>query len=144
MAAVSGNVCRNSWRPCAPSSVSQAPRAVCPKLHYRARHLVPCRAAQEEETAVDLSGEDAAAFSAEEQTVDQWTRFFLVLGVVSGVEVRSTNYSHRMFQKSFNMSCLVRLFLFSVMLRRGSAAVRWRCTTGFPCSQDVRILGTAL
>jgi len=36
----------------------------------------------------NLVGEDAASFSLEEQTKDQWTRFFLVLGTVTTVLVR--------------------------------------------------------
>ena len=50
-----------------------------------------CRA-QTEEVAdaapVTRAGEDAAAFSLHNQTREQWTRFFAVLGVVSAVLVR--------------------------------------------------------
>lgn len=51
--------------------------------------LIHARAAQESEGgASDLIGEDAAVFSLEAQTKDQWTRFFIVLGTVMGVLVR--------------------------------------------------------
>lgn len=97
MALVTGSLRRNLWLPCSPSTVPKAPRALCPKLQNRERRLAPCRAAQEDETSIKLAGEDAAAFSAEEQTVEQWTRFFIVLGVVSSVEVR---YSRQAWKSS--------------------------------------------
>jgi hypothetical protein len=69
------------------TACQQKPRAAYHKLQHRGS--VPCRAAQEDERSSNLVGEDAAVFSVEEQTAEQWTRFFIVLGVVASVEVRA-------------------------------------------------------
>lgn len=82
--------------PCSPFRAAHESRAAvaasCLKLYGSGgSRSVHCKAAQEENKSIDLVGEDAASFSVEEQTVEQWTRFFVVLGVVAGTEVRSSH-----------------------------------------------------
>jgi hypothetical protein len=56
--------------------------------HARQRLTHAKAAEQSDESPRNLDGEDAAVFSLAAQTREQWTRFFIVLGVVMGVLVR--------------------------------------------------------
>lgn len=97
----------------------------CPlRLH---RHT-QARAAQDTDgSPKDLIGEDAAVFSLDAQTKDQWTRFFIVLGVVMGVLVRfSGSSAASQLQPAFRNGTAPQLLGLPVLNGRNANSVCWR------------------
>lgn len=83
--------CNAALSQCAVRGTRVQQLSFTPRLHGRPTQA---RAAQDSDSGPnELIGEDAATFSLDAQTKDQWTRFFIVLGVVMGVLVRGGSTS---------------------------------------------------